>query len=316
MSIPSDDRPARDTDRDAAIRAVESAWADGQIVEADRDRRVDELRHARTLREIETHVRDLRAPAYQQLPATPVPPDPVDEPDEPDEPDEDDGPVVVIAPTPAQRSTTPRERGGRKPAVSRVPVSVGCAIVVAVAGMAIAVLIGIISAIGDAVDGDAVTDSPTLAPGEPAGDDEINTFSRDGWQDYLSDLEAGTGGTEVFSATVYPTYVVADVPVDDRSQREQSYYWNGELDEPGSKGTSTDPRYDLRAVDWDVVVRLVERVRARVEDPTSWYVILHAPREDDQSVIQAYASNEYGESAYVLARVDGKVTYRSDPPTA
>lgn len=297
----SDDQPARDLDREAAVRAVESAWADGQIVEADRDQRIQGLRHARTLREVELLVHDLRAPSYQQVPAVPVGPDPVEE--------EVDGPVVVIAPMkPAQR------RKQKQPDTRKVPVNVGCAMVVAVLTVIVATVVGIVVAIGDAVDGDAVTDSPTLAPGVDAGDDEINLFSQSGFDAFLADLEEGTGDTVVFNAVMYPTYAVADVPVDDRSQRKQSYYWNGELDEPGSKGTTTEPRYDLREVDWSVVVRVVERVRRRVEDPTSWYVIVHAPREDDQSTIQAYATNEYGESAYVLATADGTVTYRSDPP--
>lgn len=42
---------ARDQDRDAAIETVEAAWADGQIVEADRDHRVEALRRAQTLAE-------------------------------------------------------------------------------------------------------------------------------------------------------------------------------------------------------------------------------------------------------------------------
>ena len=53
---------ARDADRDAAIEVVEAAWADGQIVEADRDKRVEELLRAQTMSEIRTYTQDLQPP--------------------------------------------------------------------------------------------------------------------------------------------------------------------------------------------------------------------------------------------------------------
>ncbi len=53
---------ARDSDRDAAIEVVEAAWADGQIVEADRDKRVEELLRAQTMAEIRTYTQDLQPP--------------------------------------------------------------------------------------------------------------------------------------------------------------------------------------------------------------------------------------------------------------
>lgn len=53
------DQRARDQDRSAAIEAVQAAWADGQIVEADRDKRVEELQRAQTLGEVQMLVHDL-----------------------------------------------------------------------------------------------------------------------------------------------------------------------------------------------------------------------------------------------------------------
>ena len=51
---------ARDKDRDAAIEVVEAAWADGQIIEADRDKRVEQLLLAQTLDEIRMLTHDLQ----------------------------------------------------------------------------------------------------------------------------------------------------------------------------------------------------------------------------------------------------------------
>lgn len=56
------DQRARDDDRDDAIEIVEAAWADGQIVEADRDRRVEQLLTAQTMAEVRMLVHDLQPP--------------------------------------------------------------------------------------------------------------------------------------------------------------------------------------------------------------------------------------------------------------
>lgn len=285
--VTTSDQPARDRDRVAACRLVEGAWADGQIVEADRDRRVDELRRAQTLDEVEMLTRDLRAPDYLQTPTAPVAPE-------------------VLPATPAPRRRRPAPAPTR-----RVPRQVSLVIALTVVAVVAAVAVGIFSAIDSAVD--AVTDSPTLAPGVDPDEDELNLFSTAGYADLLADMEADFGSTVAFDAVLYPTYAVLDLPVDATSQRQQSHYWNGAFGDPGSKSLAGEERFDLADVDPAVVIRLVERVRSRVEDPTSWYAIVHAPRPDDRSVLQVYASNEYGESAYVLATADGTVTYRSDP---
>lgn len=290
--MPSADQPARDRDRDAACRLVEGAWADGQIVEADRDRRIDELRRASTLAEVEALTRDLRAPDYVQTAAAPV--EPEAEPD-------------VLARRPSRPAPV---------TAGRVPRPVSLVISLVVVAVVAAVTVGIFSAVDSAVDavGDAVTDSPTLAPGEDPAEDELNLFSPAGYADLLADMQEDFGSTVAFDAVLYPTYAVLDLPVDATSQRQQSHYWHGAFDDPGSKSLAGEERFDLADVDPAVVIRLVERVRSRVEDPISWYAIVHAPRPDDGSVLQVYASNEYGESAYVLATIDGTITYRSTPP--
>jgi hypothetical protein len=63
----STDGRARDNDRTAAIALVQSAWSAGQIVDPDRDRRVEELRRAKTQTEIYLLTHDLTPPG---VPAT------------------------------------------------------------------------------------------------------------------------------------------------------------------------------------------------------------------------------------------------------
>ncbi len=132
-----------------------------------------------------------------------------------------------------------------------------------------------------------------------------------GYQDLLDAVEEETGATTAFSAVLYPTYAVVELPVDTTSQREEYWYWDGSDLEPNdSKSTSSFERTDLAQVDPAVIVDLIEQVQTLVEDPTSWYAIVRAP-DDDRAVVWAYASNEYSESEYLGARRDGTITYDS-----
>ena len=59
-----------------------------------------------------------------------------------------------------------------------------------------------------------------------------------------------------------------------------------------------------------MIITLLEDVRGRIEDPNSWYVSIDSIATDGPR-LAAYASNEYGEGAYVLATLDGTITYES-----
>ena len=104
------------------------------------------------------------------------------------------------------------------------------------------------------------------------------------------------------------------VPVDATTNRYEYRYWDGSLDEATSKSTTDYTRFDLRDVDPDVIVGLVDEARSRVEDPTSWYAIVRQPDDeyDNGTWISAYATNEFGESAYLGGDQEG--TSRGSPP--
>ena len=102
-------------------------------------------------------------------------------------------------------------------------------------------------------------------------------LSPEGFADLVAALEEETGSSTVFEAVLYPGYAVVNVPVDATSARSHSFYWDGELDESGSKSTTTYERFDLADIDPTVVVSVVDQARAKVEDPQTWYSIIRAP---------------------------------------
>ena len=189
-----------------------------------------------------------------------------------------------------------------------------------------AVVVGVVAVVGDLVgDGDVFTDGPlgsdgfvptydsaTYAPGTEVDEPgEINVLSEGGFTDLVRALREATGDDEVFSVVIYPTYAALDVPVEATGGREQSLFWNGELDEPTSFGTSDEERFSLGDLDPAVIVELAARARDRlVEDPTLWYVIVRAPDAGSDVWLYGYASNKYNEGGYLAARRDGTVVDR------
>lgn len=284
------DWKARDKDRDAAIEVVEAAWAGGQIVEADRDHRVESLLKAETLAEVQMLVHDLQpaeAPAVIAPPADPygAPPD---------------------YPTLAQINAM-------APKVARRATLIGVIVVLVAVGGVGAGLVAAISGISGSVDFDTGTSTELPLPGaEP--ERGVNVLSEGGYGDLVEAVVAANGSSDAFEAVLYPAYAVMSLPVDASSQREDRWYWDGDLESQDSKGTSSYERFDLASVDPAVMVQLVKRVRKLVDEPTSWYAILRGPDPDDHTIMWVYASNEYSESAYLSATADGTVVYNSTRP--
>ena len=195
---------------------------------------------------------------------------------------------------------------GRSRALPFVPLIGG--VVAVVAGIAIVVfLVNQLS--GVEVDGPGpggVTSSP-----EPQVERKVDVLSAEGFRDLVAAVRNQTGTTKVFDATMYPTYAVLQLPVDWETQRQQSFYWDGEILKPNeSFGKSTGPRMDLTTLDVDGMLRLVRMIRNVVDEPTSWYVTVNAPDEHDPAVMYAYASNKFTEGGYISATADGKVVRR------
>jgi hypothetical protein len=290
--------PASGSDRNAALNALDAALKSGRIIQADHDMRVEQIKSALTASEVQSVVRDLvpqsAAPVTAPVPAVSY------------------GPGWSGASGTAAATDVAGMMKAANVKIPKIAFLLPSIIGVLVIGGFAA---GIFAFVSDAVEtvggGSGITDSRTYAPGvEP--DEGINVLSAGGYQDLLDAIRVESGSTDSFSAVLYPTYAVVELPVDATSQRSNRFYWNGELESQESFGTSTDQRYDLDEVDPAVLVTLLKKARSRVEAPTSWYAVIGAPTEDG-SVLSAYASNAYSETAYILATVDGTITYESSP---
>ncbi|HEX6148881.1 DUF1707 SHOCT-like domain-containing protein [Nocardioides sp.] len=265
-------KKARDADRDAAIEVVEAAFADGQISRPDYDLRVDRLLRAATIGELQMLVRDLRR----------------SEDDEVTEAVEQVTEDVPAAPARA----TPR------PNLTAVKIVLAAAAAVLALGLVVPLVI---------VGRGESTGGGSMSAGSVEPVRTINLTTAKGYNRLGKEVEAKTGSTVVFSAVVYPGYAVIEVPVDEQSQRSYGWYFDGDWDEWTGKGTADEERFDLDEINGRTLAALVKEARGLVEDPNTSYVIVNAAGRPDGVCMSAYASNEYGETAYLDARCDGTV---------
>jgi hypothetical protein len=154
------------------------------------------------------------------------------------------------------------------------------------------------------------TDETTYAPGQTPGKDGVNVHTVDGYQDLVDAVRDETHATYVYEAVLYPRYAVVEVPTG-TNNRYQDFYWNGEdLQLQDFKGTTEGSQVDLAVLDPEMMIDMLETVRGRVDDATSWYAVY-----DDSfrqgAAISAYASNDFGETSYIVKGLDGTLIYDS-----
>lgn len=125
----------------------------------------------------------------------------------------------------------------------------------------------------------------------------------DGFAEMVDELDEDTGGTEVFSAVIYPEYAVLDVPVGD-DDRYVGYRWDGSLAE-WTKGTSDDRRFDLADLDPSGFEDMCEQARGLVDDPGDCYLSIGRDEDDAEPSISAYVSNEFSQGGYIEFDLDG-----------
>jgi hypothetical protein len=244
------------------------------------------------------------------MPAAPTPPTnptfqpysppqapPVTEPDPTPPPNVQYGePLSSSAGAPISYGTTSIRSGGGSKLVLVI-------VLIVMAGVALPVFFGIKAVVDTA--GDAIDD---LTPGTP------DVISTEGLADLTAAIEEETGSTEAFRVVLYPEYAVVTVPADPTSKRALSYYWNGSLGE-ASKGTeSSGKRFDMADIDADVLTKLIGQARRIVEGATTSYVVVSPPFvEGQEDWISAHASNDFRESGYVSATLEGKVVRKVSP---
>ena len=266
-------KKARDADRDAAIVVVEAAYADGQITRADSDLRVERLRQAATVGDVQMMVRDLSV--------------------------SEEGPGVsrlaALAPRPPGGSVRGLKIG--------VGVIVALVVVLAAAGLVVPLLM--LSSVNRDT---ATSESVEVGPRQLDRDVELTTAK--GYDRLVSAVEEKTGSTTVFTATIYAGYALIEVPVDAQSQRSFGYHYDGRLQELTERGTSDQERLELDRIDGTTVATLMKRVNRLVQDPTSSYLLVNAPGQEAGVCLSAYALNEGKDTAYLDARCDGSIVRR------
>lgn len=318
---------AKDKDRDEAIRLIEAAAARGAIIAADKEKRIQEVRSAQTVGEIELITRGLAAPVSAGASADPAPPAPgtpagptFETYDPPSTP-----PVAEPTPRPVAQNPTPpgtwrpdnHVQYGEPlaadigtaytPPVKRSGAGRLVTIVVlcVVAGIAVPAFFGI-KGLVDGIDGiDGIV-----------GGGSADVFSDQGLADLIEAVEEKSGSTEVFELSVFQGYAIVDIPTQSKGKRYISYRFDGRLSEFTKDRVSEDVRFDLEDVDAAVLRDLAAKARRMVEAPTSNYVIIRPavpPFGNGDVEVIAYATNDFSESGYLEATLDGKVTARHPP---
>jgi uncharacterized protein DUF1707 len=301
------------TDRSQAISLVQAAVKSGRIVQADADMRLDQIKSASSQQDVDLVVRDLQTPGpgvTAAMAGTTVTPTSAGTPPASGQP----WPLVNYGPGQGQAAADVAQavnKGGK--AIGGIIVLV---VLISVIVPIVGVVIGLVSARDTFKDLDFASpvDETTYLPGQAPGENGVNVHTIDGFNEFVAEVKAETGSTTVFDAVLYPRYAVASIPESPTGKRYTSWYWDGHsLTQNDFKSTANDPRIDLASVDPSVMITLLEEVRGRIEKPTSWYVSIDSIAATGTGMqLAVYASNEYGEGAYILADLEGNVTYESE----
>jgi len=307
--VTTPDERADNSARNAAIKTVEEALKSGRIVQADHDMRVEQLRGAQTMQEIDLAVRDLRAPGTAAPPTiAPMAPTPTGQPPAGGQP----WPLVNYGPGAGAAGVTDVATAvgkGGKAIGGIIAAIIVVAVIVPIAGAAIAFF-----AARDSFPefgGIGPTDDTTYLPGQAPGKSGVNVHTVEGYTDMVDALRDETDAAYAFSAVLYPRYAVIQVPTG-TNNRYQSFYWNGEeLELQDIKGTTDDAQVDLSLVDPQQMVDMLNTVRGRLDNPENWYVIIGDSLGSGPQ-ISAYASNDFSESTSLIETLDGTVVYDSE----
>lgn len=311
---------ARGGDREAAIRLVRAACAQGRISELDRDFRVAALGDAQTLGEIEVHVRDLRGSVsesgpgqmegrFAQGPEQPEPPvwaqpsgsTPVSPPGSPG-----DGPgwPPHLGPVAAPSATS-------NPGVTVAKVILilfvvlSCCTIGSVLG-SIAFLVG---GVNDAIR-DGQEQSSSLADGPESSD----LLTAEGYAELVEVVESETGSTEVLQVDIYRDRA-GFVALRAGGAEAISYQWDSAgLREVTSEAFENDRRIlDLADIRGAVVERLSRRAEnTLLDDPDEMHTMLWSPQSSSDGGVIWSEARQGEQSAYLLSRADGSLVRRSD----
>jgi hypothetical protein len=260
---------ARDLDRSALCTVLDTAYADGQLDAAEHGARTTAAMAATTLGELRALADDLQVENALPPLRTPRP---------------------AGAPSRGRRITT----------------GLVATLLFLGVGFGIGYASGASSASPSATAGIAAAPEDDVAPVVVA---QQGLHTRAGFTALVAATRARFGSTMVAEAVIYPDYAVITMPAPGAPARAQSFSYRGGFAEPSNAGTraASDPLIDLGAVQVDPVLGLVAGAgeTLAVPDPTSRYMIIR--QDDGGPTVSVYASNEFSESGFVQARLDGTV---------
>ena len=309
----------KDRDRDRATYVIDAALRNHQISEQDRDLRLERVRSASTVGELDLLVRDIAAappppPATAIVPPPPAPvavtssvPPPAADPYATGTPrptatvpsDLYGPPHSTSTSTTKTRTLTTSGKTGRKVAFGCLGVALLFFIGPVIAGVAL-----FSSQVGGS-EGPTTTTDPI--PVGPAFE-----LTREGIRDYITTFEDSFDDSLVVRSVFYDGYVVSWVPAGDGNVAIWNYL-NGafeQLGDPmdGSQDTGPVDLADLRP---GKVMSLVDTARTtlNVADPTTTYVIYERNIIDNDPQVAVYVTNDAGDSGYLLGDLNGKVSY-------
>ena len=154
------------------------------------------------------------------------------------------------------------------------------------------------------------SDDTTYLPGQTPGERGVNLFTEEGFESMTSALVDETGQKYVYMAVIYPRYAVLEVPTGTNA-RYENWYWDGEtLERQDYRSSSTNEQIDLTLLEPRTMIDLVENACSRIEDPDGWYASV-SDYELTETQLTASCSNDFDESAYLVATLDGTITYDS-----
>lgn len=248
-----------------------------------------------------------QAPSCPSFPFMPDQPDPPgDQPDPPEkwrvyEEDKTPDPEPPPAPPPVPYGNTPSVPYGAAGQADYNPVFVttksSAAPKVILLVVAIAVLGAVVAgaiAIFAAVDGGI------------GGIGGIDAKDPEDFEEFIEKLEDEKGTTEVQNVNFYTDYIIVYMKyTDDPSDNRQiSYTWRGGDLEEWTRGTSTDPSFDLKEIDPQVLGGMCDPVLAEADGavPDDCYVRLAKPSDGSQAWFRASASDDFGQ--YVSVEYD------------
>jgi hypothetical protein len=297
----------KDRDRDRATYVIEAALRNGQISQQDRDLRLERVRSSQTIGELDALVRDVAvAPSSVTSPVTS--PVPATAPSTAPAADPYAGvPADLYGPSPKPKAASTTTAGTASRAGRRL--AMGCSLMVAlffIVPIAAGVLIFAVSnKAPDYVDTDPIPAGPPFE------------LSAKGIRAYVTAFQDTFDSTQVVRTVFYDGYVISWVRQDDGKMALWDYR-DGAFDEFGdplddAEDTAPVDLLDLKPAKVMALIRQADETLG-VPEPATTYVIYERDVVRDAPHVMVFLSNPDGDSGYLIADVDGNVTYTSAAP--